>query len=84
MTTEPLLESQASRDFMRRYAATSTDVHEIAADAIHLAENRGVMAALAALGAMTTDIPGELIIPTGRFLGGEVQQRIDRELGRTP
>jgi hypothetical protein len=52
------------------------------ADAVYLAENRGVTAALIALGAEITDT-GVLILTAGQYDSHEFNRRLDAQLGRT-
>lgn len=77
---EPLLASDASRRFMALHDQTGTPVHELAADAIHLAEDRGVEAAIRALGAFVSDIGTVRVDVT--VDKRDLMRRIEKELGR--
>lgn len=77
---EPLLASEASRRFMDRYAQSSAPVHEIAADAIRLAEDRGVEAAMVALEAEVNDL-GSVYVDIA-VDKRDLMRRIDKVLGR--
>lgn len=77
---EPLLASRASRGFMQQYAKSDQSVHELAADAIALAEHRGINALLRALGAEVTDTG--MVSVHADLDRIELMRRIDKELGR--
>lgn len=77
---EPLLASDASRRFMDLHDRTDRPVHELAADAIHLAEVRGVEAVIRALGAWVSDIGTVRVDVTVEK--HDLMRRIEKELGR--
>jgi hypothetical protein len=79
---EPILVSDASRKAMLRFAATNDPVHEILADAIYQAEQRGVRATLSALGVFHDRVNDALVVPSGRFPSEGLERKIKRELGR--
>lgn len=79
---EPILASQASRDANIRYLTTGDPAHEILADAIYRAEQRGVNATLAALNARISLEHPEVVVPHSQYTSTELQEQINKELGR--
>lgn len=77
---EPLLASDASRRFMALHDTSGTPVHELAADSICLAEQRGVEATLVALGAEITDT-GSVYVDAA-LDKRDLMRRIEKALGR--
>jgi hypothetical protein len=80
----PILETPKSREKAEHLIERIVpDIREVVADAVHLAEDRGVEAVFAAL-EVSRDETGRFLVAAGVLDERMLRNRINQQLGRTP